>query len=262
MCITTNGKMKYSCATFRYHFAEPWQEDVFAQSLFDLGFDTIDGNTAYIPTDLLDANRQAIEDTIGATEGVELVAVADCPDQNWNEAWEAEHPIEELPMGVQIVPHCAFGAGHHETTAMMIAALTETDLREKTVLDNGCGTGVLGIMAAKCGAKSVQAVDIDENSVRNTQENAARNGVEISVVLGCTPTEGQYDLILANIHRNILLEQMGLYAKYLNDGGLLWMSGFYEEDCQPLIDAAAQVGLCHIATRQNGEWRMVEMKKE
>lgn len=254
--------MKYSCATFRFDFAEPWQEDVFAQSLFDLGFDTIDGTTAYIPTDLLEQNRQAIEDTVRTTEGVEMVEIADCPDQNWNEAWEAEHPMEELPLGVQIVPHCAFGAGHHETTAMMIDALLEADLHGKTVLDNGCGTGVLGIMAAKCGAKSVQAVDIDENSVRNTQENAARNGVAISVALGSSPTDGQYDLILANIHRNILLEQMPLYARYLNDGGQLWLSGFYEDDCSVLTQAAEKAGLHTLFCHKNGEWRMLGLGKE
>lgn len=253
--------MRYSCATFRFDFAEPWQEDVFAQALFDAGFDTIDGEQAYIETDRLHANREAIERLIGETEGVELVELTDCPDQNWNEAWEAEHPIEELPMGVQIVPHCAFGAGHHETTAMMIDALLRADLHGKTVLDNGCGTGVLGIMAGKCGAEKVVAVDIDENSVRNTEENAARNGVQIAVSLGSRPTEGQYDLILANIHRNILLEQMALYARYLNAAGQLWLSGFYEDDCAPLIDAAAQEGLSHIATHENGEWRMIEFRK-
>ncbi len=234
---------------------------MFAQALFDAGFDTIDGEQAYIETDRLHANREAIERLIGETEGVELVELTDCPDQNWNEAWEAEHPIEELPMGVQIVPHCAFGAGHHETTAMMIDALLRTDLHGKTVLDNGCGTGVLGIMAAKCGAEKVVAVDIDENSVRNTEENAARNDVQIAVSLGSRPTEGQYDLILANIHRNILLEQMALYAQYLNAAGQLWLSGFYEDDCAPLIDAATQEGLSHIATHENGEWRMIEFGK-
>ncbi len=259
--------MRYTAAVFRFSFVEPWEEDVFAQSLFDLGFDTLDGTTAYIQTALFEANRVEIDALIAATEGVKLLSCADCPDEDWNSVWESEHPVEELPLGVKIIPHCAFGAGHHETTGMLINALVTTDLTGKTVLDNGCGTGVLGIFAAKRGAARVVAVDIDDKSVTNTEENAALNGVSLTVlqgdtpplpewqiVSGDTPTNGQYDLILSNIHRNILLAQMPRYAALLRAGGELWLSGFYTADCPALIAAAAAHSLHHLNTQTTGDW--------
>lgn len=249
--------MKYSVAHFAFSFAESWQEEVFTQSLFDLGFDTLDGSDAYIQTDLLDAHRADLQQLITVTDEVQLLSLEECPDENWNATWEAEHPMEELPLGVRIIPHCAFGAGHHETTSMMIDALLQTDLTGKSVLDNGCGTGVLGIFAALRGATHVLAVDIDDKSVLNTQENAALNNVQIEARLGDTPPKGHYDLIMANIHRNILLAQMPLYAQYLNAGGSLWLSGFYADDCPALISAAASVGLTHTATHTTGDWCML-----
>lgn len=253
--------MKYSVARFSFSFAEPWQEDLFTQSLFDLGFDTLDGSDAYIPTDVLATHRTEIEQLIARTSGVTLFSIDECPDENWNATWEAEHPIEELPLGVKIIPHCAFGAGHHETTGMMIDALLHTDLTGKNVLDNGCGTGVLGIFAAIRGAAHVVAVDIDDKSVLNTQENATLNGVQIAATLGDTPPEGHYDLIMANIHRNILLAQMPLYARYLNTGGMLWLSGFYATDCPTLIATAEKTGLTHTASRTDGDWCMLEFQR-
>ncbi len=253
--------MRYTCATFRFSFAEAWQADLFTQSLFDLGFDTLDDNAAYIPTSLYEENRQQIETLIAATDGVELLAVTDCPDEDWNSVWESEHPVENLPLGVRIVPHCAFGAGHHETTGMLINALLAADLTGRSVLDNGCGTGVLGIFAAKRGAAQVVAVDIDDKSVKNTEENAALNGVALTVMQGDTPPAGQYDLILSNIHRNILLAQMPLYAAYLRPGGELWLSGFYTADCPALIAAAADHALHHTATSTTSDWCLLRFSK-
>lgn len=255
--------MQYSKAIFRYNFDEDYLEDVLFQGLADLGFETFDGQEAYIQTELL--NEPAVRnfmDVFSAqfAANVELVAIEACPDQNWNETWESEHTIEQLPMGVRIVPHCAFGAGHHQTTGMMIEALMagEQSLAGKTVLDNGCGTGVLGIFAAKMGA-DVIAVDIDDKSVINTQENAALNDIHIDARLGCTPPEGNYDIILSNIHRNILLAQMPLYAHYLQPNGRLMLSGFLEEDIPLLREAAAACGLMIIRANQRDEWRMLEL---
>ena len=255
--------MRYSVATLDMHFAEEWQADVFVQALFDLGFDTIDGNRAYIPTSMLDAQRQALDALIDSTEGVALLGLEDCPDENWNAAWEAEHPVQELPLGVKIVPHCAFGAGHHETTAMMIDALLETDLQGQRVLDHGTGTGVLAIFAKRRGASEVLAVDIDEKSVENARENAALNSVEIDVRLGSTvPEEGRFDLIMANIHRNILLANMPSYAAHLNPGGQLWLSGFYATDCDALRQAAEENGLEVTTLRANGEWQWMRCQNK
>ena len=257
--------MQYSVATFDFHFAEEWQADVFAQTLFDLGFDTIDGNKAYIPTEILNANRHAISVQLANTEGVILAGIQECPDENWNAVWESEHPIQELPMGVKIIPHCAFGAGHHETTSMMIEALIEVFRNQhlvfRKVLDHGTGTGVLAIFAKRLGAEEVVAVDIDDKSVVNARENAELNEVTIDVRLGDTPPEEAFDLILANIHRNILLANMSRYAKCLRAKGQLWLSGFYEEDCPVIVESAEANGLHLIAKHSNGEWRMLEFAR-
>ena len=272
--------MKYHVLHIKTDFAEEWQKEVFDQAICDLGVDTIDGEDYYIPSELWEQNQDAIQAQISNTEGVSLVSANAAPDENWNAVWEAEHPVQELPMGVKIIPHCAFGAGHHETTAMMIEALMMphltspcrggTTLTGKNVLDNGCGTGVLGIFAKKLGAAHVLAVDIDDKSVANTIENAALNGVEIEARLGDISSlpfrEGlgldSFDLVLANIHRNILLAQMPIYARIIKEGGEVWMSGFYETDCPALEEEAQKNGLRLIEVRANGEWRMMRCRKE
>lgn len=258
--------MQYSVVHLKYSFAEEWEQDLFEQAMCDLGFEVFDGENAYIQSDIWENIQTAIAELIAATKGVELIGWDNCPDENWNAQWEAEHEEVELPLGVHITPHCAFGAGHHETTSMMIEALIEAQeqgyfVQERHVLDMGCGTGVLGIMAKKCGAASVVAVDIDDKSVANSIENAEANNVTLDVRLGSTPPDGAFDLILANIHRNILVEQTPIYAKILNDGGELWLSGFYTEDIPYLSQAAEAVGLQHTETRHTNEWQWIRLKK-
>lgn len=251
--------MKYSVANIDCKSMNEWQTDVLTQELADFGFDSFeqDGTVlhAYIPTELVASLD------LSAIESISPFVIQDCPDENWNAVWEASHEVEQLPLGIRIVPHCAFGAGHHETTAMMIDELMTTGVTDQRVLDMGTGTGVLAIMAAKLGAKYVLAIDIDENSIRNALENAEANNVQIDVRLGSTVPQEPFDLIMGNIHRNILLEQMSAYACDLTAGGELWLSGFYETDIPILIQSAAGNGLQHLATRQNGDWRMLRFRK-
>lgn len=255
--------MLYHCIHIQTDFTEEWQKDVFEQQLFDLGADTgleqaQAGHTDYyIQSELWTANREQIEALCHSTESVTFLGAEQCPDENWNATWEAEHPIQELPLGIRIVPHCAFGAGYHETTSMMIDALLATDLTNKRVLDHGTGTGVLAIFAKHLGVANVIAVDIDEKSVVNAQENAALNDEEIDVRLGSTPPTGPYDLILANIHRNVLLANMPAYAANLAPNGELWLSGFYEKDCPTLIAEGEKAGLHLRNTYSKGDWRML-----
>ena len=258
--------MQYSVVHLSYTFAEEWQQDLFEQAMCDIGFEVFDDANAYIQTSVLEANSAALEELLAETAGVSLLGIEACEDINWNAAWEAEHEIVELPLGVRITPHCAFGAGHHETTGMMITALIEAQERgffsqARNVLDMGCGTGVLGIMAKKCGAANVVAVDIDDKSVANSIENAAANEVEMDVREGSTPPDGEYDLILANIHRNILVEHMPAYAKSVTKGGEVWLSGFYAEDITYLEKAAEAEGMQHVETKERGEWRWMRLKK-
>ena len=254
--------MKYNVLHIKTAFAEEWQADVFNQQICELGVDTIDDADYYIPSELWAENADEIEALCAATEGVIFVGAEQCPDENWNAAWEAEHPMQELPLGVKIIPHCAFGAGHHETTSMIINTLVRSHLSGKNVLDHGTGTGVLAIFAKRLGAASVVAVDIDDKSVANAIENAALNGETIDVRLGSTVPEENYDLILANIHRNILLANMASYAKHMHAGGELWISGFYAEDCPALQEAAEAQGLTLIDVQEKNGWQLMRYRKE
>ena len=253
--------MKYHVAHINLHFDEQWQEDLFIQSLFDAGFDTFDGQDAYIPTEAWEANQNAIKALFAGEEKANLVSIEACSDENWNATWEAEHPVQELPLGIRIIPHCAFGAGYHETTSMMINALMANELHGKRVLDHGTGTGVLAIFAKRLGASEVLALDIDDKSVVNAQENAALNNedIEVEICKSILDTNRTFDLILANIHRNILLSNMHAYADCLAPGGELWLSGFYESDIEALTHEAALYGLHPIDILSNGEWRLVRL---
>ncbi|MBR0065858.1 MAG: 50S ribosomal protein L11 methyltransferase [Paludibacteraceae bacterium] len=283
--------MRYHVLHIKTSFAEEWRKDVFDQQLFDLGVDTIDGGDYYIPSGLWQQNQTAIRNLLSTASPLQSgkgdgfpFSVSEVPDENWNAAWESEHPMEELPLGVKIVPHCAFGAGHHETTSMMIDALLKRSNDPMVndqmvndpmvndpmvnVLDHGTGTGVLAIFAKKLGAKNVLAIDIDDKSVANAQENAVLNGVDIDIRLGDSipsvlkgEPDRVFDLILANIHRNVLLANMASYSAHLSPGGELWLSGFYETDCPALIASAGEQGLLHTATHANGEWRMLQFAK-
>ncbi|MBR6829770.1 MAG: 50S ribosomal protein L11 methyltransferase [Paludibacteraceae bacterium] len=254
--------MRYHVLHIETTFAETWQADIFAQQISELGVDTIDGEDYYIQSEVWEQNADEIEAFCTSKEGVRLKSVEACPDENWNATWEAEHPMQELPLGIKIIPHCAFGAGHHETTSMMIDSLLAADLSNKNVLDHGTGTGVLAIFAKHLGAAEVVAVDIDEKSVENAKENAALNNEKIEVRLGDSVPEGQYDLILANIHRNVLLANMSAYAASLKEGGELWLSGFYETDVPILTEAAKKEGLSITQVLANGEWQLMKCHKE
>ena len=284
--------MKYNIAIIRCDELAEWQVDILTQQLADMGFDSFEQEAdklhAYVPTDIVDSDsgfEQALRELLADNQAA-LQRFEPCNDENWNAVWEAEHPIEELPMGVRITPHCAFGAGHHETTSMMIDQLVERQKKKgkslitsdslsdsgllslsaavfslSSVLDMGTGTGVLAIMAAKLGAEHVVAVDIDENSVRNAIEKAEANKVNIEVLHASNVPQGSYSLIMANIHRNILLEQMHDYAANIEQGGELWISGFYEQDIPALVAEAERQGLQYYCTRANGEWRMLMLIK-
>jgi ribosomal protein L11 methyltransferase len=150
----------------------------------------------------------------------------------------------------------SFGTAHHETTSQMIQLMLEMDFHEKKVLDMGCGTGILAILASKLGASDVLAIDNDSWAYNNSVENAERNQVpEIRVKLGgIEDVEGNFDIILANINRNILLDQIPHYAKRLNPSGILLMSGFYTSDLQVICECASANKISFASNLTKNQW--------
>jgi ribosomal protein L11 methyltransferase len=176
--------------------------------------------------------------------------------ENWNQTWEDSfspiivddsiqvragfHPEKDFRYDIVITPKMSFGTGHHETTHMMLSHLLNMDLEGKNVLDMGCGTGILAIFSAMKGASSVDAIDIDTWCFENTEENAKTNTVDrvVNAFEGDASLlkDQKYDLIIANINRNILLSDIPVYAKCLSSEGELLLSGFYKEDFEQIKD--------------------------
>lgn len=209
-----------------------------------------------------------------------LWSVRAVPAQNWNSEWEKSgftpvecgefivKPYEEGtscqdPKAVLLRPQMAFGTGHHHTTFLMMQTMQQmkADFAGAKVMDIGCGTGVLAIVAAKLGAADVSGVDIDAVAVRSAVDSAALNGLQIPFY--CCPFscegvpgagEGCYDFLLANIHRNILIDGMPEYARALKEGGRLLLSGFLEEDVQPIVSSASACGLSLANTASREGW--------
>lgn len=195
------------------------------------------------------------------------------PQQNWNAEWEKNfHPIHvdgictvrapfHSPEGVQydivIEPKMSFGTGHHETTYMMLKRMLNLDFSGKMVLEMGCGTGVLAILAQMRGASQVDAIDIDEWCYLNTQENILRNHCKnVNAFQGdvCLIGTKKYDIILANINRNILLEDIPTYSKALKENGILLLSGFYTEDLEGIKMACTKVNMDFIDNLEKNNW--------
>ncbi|HNV29283.1 MAG TPA: 50S ribosomal protein L11 methyltransferase, partial [Cyclobacteriaceae bacterium] len=195
--------------------------------------------------------------------------------QNWNEEWEknvdpifvddkclvraAFHKIEKkYPYEIIITPKMSFGTGHHQTTHLMISRQMKMNHQGKRVMDAGCGTAILSIMASKLGAKEVEAFDIDEWSVINGVENTENNGcANIHIQQGKideVKLTGKFDIILANINKNILLQEMHHYASYLEKGSLLLLSGFYTHDIEDLKSEASKYDLKEIAHDERETW--------
>lgn len=259
---------------------EPFR-DLFIVQLGAVGFEsfseTEEGFAAYILKEDYSASA-AMEQM--QWDGVTVsVKEQEIEQVNWNAEWERNfNPIEvdgrvyiRAPFHAEragfeyamlIEPKMSFGTGHHQTTHMMIQWLLETPSNHADVLDMGCGTGILGILAGMRGAKSVHGIDVDTWCIENTLENAQRNGVAMTADLGGSEVlSGTYDLILANINLNVLLADIAHYEKALRKGGSIFFSGFYEDNVPTLRAAAEALGLTFEGVKAREQWRSIKMVK-
>ena len=273
---------------------QPFSEiaaDLFSASLSEIGFEafsvTEDGLTAYIQQSEWDESRmqEAVQDFFLPDVSISYTC-AEAPDEDWNQVWEEEgfQPIY-IPLGggqeggivvhdvkhtdvpqarydILITPRLAFGTGSHQTTRLILHTLAHLDLEGKHLIDAGTGTGILAIMGIKRGAAHVFAYDIDEWSVENTKDNLLLNHIynNVEVVVGDSSVlEGQpkADLLIANINRNILLQDLPRFAQAIKPDGQMILSGFYLSDVTVLTEAAAQQGFSLLETKSEEEWAML-----
>ncbi|NCB06872.1 MAG: 50S ribosomal protein L11 methyltransferase [Bacteroidia bacterium] len=258
---------------------ETWLRDVLMAGLAETSFEsfveTETGFEAFIPENLYDEDRlDAILEEYLDEFSFEVNAET-IESRNWNEEWEKNYfqplvvagrcvvrapfhqDFPETEFQIVIEPNMAFGTGNHETTSMMLEYILEENMEGKTVLDMGCGTGILGILASMKGAAKITAIDIDEWSFNGATENAALNRVQnMEVKLGDASALGQetYDVIFANIQRNVLLADMQTYSKCLVPGGKIMMSGFYREDIPAIQARAEEFDLADAGFKTKNNW--------
>ncbi|MDD4970028.1 MAG: 50S ribosomal protein L11 methyltransferase [Paludibacter sp.] len=278
--------MNYFEINFSIDPFEEYISDVLIAELGEIGFDsfvsTEVGVVAYaLETAFDEAKLKTLLSDFPFEAAIDY-KVTQIESKNWNEEWE-KHYFEPIVIGNECVihssfhknvpkakydividPKMAFGTGHHETTSLVIGRLLQMDLQDKSLLDMGCGTAVLAILAAMRGAKDIVAIDIDTWCTENSIENIAMNNIPgIDVQLGGAELLAglHFDIVLANINRNILLADMEQYAACLSSGGELYMSGFYVQDI-PLIEAEAnRNGLTLIDYHEKNNWVAVKTVK-
>lgn len=289
--------MKYLVAKFKIATSEDLLQvckDLLADSAAEAGFEsfeeTQEGLEAYVQKELFD--KDALDSSIAdfPIDGTDIsYTIEDAEDKDWNEEWEeqgfdpicvddqvliydAKHPElhpttspDHIEIGIEA--KLAFGTGNHETTRMIVSTLLNMNLYKMRVLDCGCGTGILGLVASKLGASEVVGYDIDEWSVENAKHNAQLNGVDnLEVYFGNASVinhiSGVFDVVLANINRNILLEDMKSFRGVLNEGGYMILSGFYEEDIPVLLEKAKEFGLYESGRRTDNNWACLVLKNK
>lgn len=246
----------------------PYSEDAtdcLSAMLGEVGFDTFEpteqGVKAYIRKDLFDESQlKAVIDDFFFPVALSY-EVEELENKDYNEQWEKENfdPVLEREFGIRLDPRMAFGSGSHETTYQLVSLLMSMDFTGQNVLDMGCGTGVLGIAMAKGGAEHVTAIDIDDMSVENTRLNFSLNDISnLTAVCGdASVISGEYDTIVANIFKSILIHDMPIYIRHLAPGGTIVFSGFYTEDVEEMVSVATNHGLILQKRLSKNNWAVL-----
>ncbi|MGD0711654.1 MAG: 50S ribosomal protein L11 methyltransferase [Bacteroidales bacterium] len=259
--------------------------EILTATLADIGFEsfveTETGLLAYVPDTKFSVNEVEKLDILHNKEFNVMFDFKTIPAKNWNEEWESSynpvtisdkcnvrapfHPQnDKCKYDIIIEPKMSFGTAHHETTALMLEQILKLDLNHKTVLDMGCGTAVLSILAAKMGASIVTAIDIDEWAFNNSVENVEKNKADkVKVLFGdVSIVKDSYDVVFANINRNILIKDIPEYTNHLNKSGLLLLSGFYEADVPIIADKAESNGMKSTGSFIKNNWVVLTFKKK
>jgi len=276
--------MNYTQITFILTPDNQENREILVAMLADLAFESFDESEeqimGYIPGESADLEEiKSITTLLPFSVQIEIELI---PDKNWNEVWEKNYfkPLlignrclvrapfhtEYEPSEFELViePKMAFGTGNHETTTLVAEQILDMDLTGKTILDMGCGTGILGMLASLKGAKSVTAIDIDSWSFESTTENARINNIfNLEAKLGDTSLLGDemYDIIFANIHKNVILNDLPVYESVLQSGGKLYLSGFYTHDMPDVKAKAESLGLQETGFQEKNNWVVYSFEK-
>lgn len=266
----------YIACDFKVEPLQPGTEILIAElgyAGFESFVETQDGVTAYIQKE--NWNETILDDILILKSDEIAISFSfnEIEQTNWNAEWEKSfqpivvdnecmvrapfHPRQDVVYDIVIEPKMSFGTGHHETTHMMIQHILRNDFTGKSVLDMGCGTGVLAILAEKRGASAIDAIDIDNWCYINSLENVERNNCSnITVLEGDASllTNKTYDVIIANINRNILLQDLDAYINCLNENGQLYLSGFYKDDIKLIEQKSNSFGLNLVETLEKNHW--------
>jgi len=259
--------------------------DILTAQLADIGFESFaesdTGLLAYIPSDSFDI--KAVKELPVVSQGLFDISFeyAEIEEENWNRLWESNYePVlidklcfvrapfhkkrEDVQYDVIVEPKMSFGTAHHETTELTIRLMFDVDFKDKKVLDMGTGTGILAVLGSKMGASDIAAIDVDDWAYDNAPQNFAHNNIEnIQLLKGDASAipAVEFDIIIANINRNVLINDMAIYAKHLKSSGTLLLSGVYEHDVAVLKESAEKNGLILKGSNQKNDWVALKMVK-
>ena len=276
--------MNYTQISFKLIPDNQENREILVAMLSDLAFESFDESDeqvmGYIPGEIV--NLEEIKQITSLLPFSVQTEDEIIPDKNWNEVWEKNYfkpllignrclvrapfhtEFEPAEFELVIEPKMAFGTGNHETTTLVAEQILNMDLTEKTVLDMGCGTGILGMLASLKGAKSVTAIDIDTWSFESTVENARLNNiVNLEAKLGDASLLGSetFEIIFANIHKNVIISDMSKYESVLQSGGKLSLSGFYTHDIPDIKAKAESLGLVETGFQEKNNWVVYSFEK-